>query len=123
MTIIKATCPSCGDVELSRDQVRLVVHPVADRSFYRFDCTRCGDAVRKPAGDEVVRLLTMGGVIAERVLVPAEALEVHSGPPINADEVLDFVAWLNDATSVAEAAGSRIFRRLGDDTTSPAGQA
>ena len=34
MTIIKATCPCCGDVELTRDQVRLMVHPVNERSFY-----------------------------------------------------------------------------------------
>ena len=122
MTIIKATCPSCGDVELSRDQVRLVVHPIAERSFYGFTCTRCGDAVRKPAGDEVVRLLTMGGVIAERVIVPAEALEPHAGAPITMDDVLDFVAWLNQATSVAEAAGSTIFRRL-DGSNSAAPQA
>lgn len=112
MTIIKATCPSCGDVELSRDQVRLVVHPLAERSFYGFTCTLCGEGVRKPAGDEVVRLLTMGGVVAERVQVPAEALERHEGPPISADEVLDFSAWLRDASSVAEAAGARLFRRL-----------
>jgi len=121
MTIIKATCPSCGDVELSRDQVRLVVHPVHELSFYGFTCTRCGQDVRKPAGDEVVRLLTLGGVIAERVVVPAEALEAHTGPPIGADEVLDFVSWLASASSVAEAAGSGIFRRL-DDSTSAAGQ-
>lgn len=121
MTIIKATCPSCGDVELSRDQVRLVVHPLAERSFYGFTCTRCGEGVRKPAGDEVVRLLTMGGVVAERVVVPAEALERHDGPPITADDVLDFAAWLAGATAVAEAAGATIFRRLdgSNSTTSP----
>jgi hypothetical protein len=117
MTIIKATCPSCGDVELSRDQVRLVVHPLAERSFYGFTCTRCGEGVRKPAGDEVVRLLTMGGVVAERVVVPAEALERHEGPVITADEVLDFAMWLASATSVAEAAGTGLFRRL-DGTNS-----
>lgn len=121
MTIIKATCPSCGDVELNRDQVRLVVHPVHDLSFYGFTCTRCGEPVRKPAGDEVVRLLTLGGVIAERVIVPAEALEPHFGAPISADEVLDFVAWLADASPVAEAAASSIFRRL-DGTSSAAPQ-
>jgi predicted RNA-binding Zn-ribbon protein involved in translation (DUF1610 family) len=113
MTIIKATCPSCGDVELSRDQVRLVVHPLADRSFYGFTCTLCGEPVRKPAGDEVVRLLTMGGVIAERIQVPAEALEQHSGPPVSADEVLDFAAWLSTASSIAEVAGVGLFRRPG----------
>ena len=120
MTIIKATCPSCGDVELSRDQVRLVVHPLAERSFYGFTCTLCGDVVRKPAGDEVVRLLTMGGVVAERVLVPAEALERHSGPPINADDVLDFASWLARADAVAEAAGVGLVRRLdGSNSTAP----
>lgn len=122
MTIIKATCPSCGDVELSRDQVRLVVHPLAERSFYGFTCTRCGEGVRKPAGDEVVRLLTMGGVVAERVVVPAEALERHVGPPISADDVLDFASWLAGATSVAEAAGAGLFRRL-DGTNSTSTQA
>jgi predicted RNA-binding Zn-ribbon protein involved in translation (DUF1610 family) len=120
MTIIKATCPSCGDVELSRDQVRLVVHPVAERSFYGFTCTRCGDAVRKPAGDEVVRLLTMGGVVAERIVVPAEVLEHHPGPSITGDEVLDFAAWLEGASSIAEAAGASLFRRLdGTNSTAP----
>jgi hypothetical protein len=122
MTIIKATCPSCGDVELSRDQVRLVVHPLADRSFYGFTCMLCGDVVRKPAGDEVVRLLTMGGVVAERIVVPAEALETHTGPAITADDVLDFAAWLAGASSVAEAAGARLFRRL-DGTNSTSSQA
>lgn len=119
MTIIKATCPHCGDVELSRDQVRLVVHPLAERSFYGFTCTLCGDMIRKPAGDEVVRLLTMGGVVAERVVVPAEALEPHAGPPINPDDVLDFVTWLNGATHVAEAAGARLFRRLDGSSSTP----
>ncbi len=122
MTIIKATCPSCGDVELSRDQVRLVVHPLADRSFYGFTCTRCGEPVRKPAGDEVVRLLTMGGVVAERIAVPAEALEQHSGPPITADDLLDFSAWLAGAVAVAEAAGAGLFRRL-DGSSSTTSQA
>jgi len=119
MTIIKATCPSCGDVELSRDQVQLVVHPLADRSFYGFTCTLCGDSVRKPAGDEVVRLLTMGGVVAERVVVPAEALEAHAGAPISADDVLDFAVWLAGASHVAEAAGARLFRRLDGSSSTP----
>jgi hypothetical protein len=121
MTIIKATCPHCGDVELSRDQVRLVVHPLAGRSFYGFTCTRCGEGVRKPAGEEIVRLLTMGGVVAERVIMPAEALELHDGPAISADDVLDFSAWLRGACLLAEAAGAGLFRRL-DDSSSTTSQ-
>src|SRR3954470_6343883 len=106
MTIIKATCPVCGDVQLSRDQVRLVLHPVRDRSFYSFMCTSCDDEVRKPAGPEVVRLLRMGGVLPENADFPAEAAEEHHGPALTRDDLLDFVQWLESATAVAAAAGS-----------------
>lgn len=112
MTIIKAACPTCGDVELTKDQVRLVVHAVRSRSFYAFDCTSCVTLVTKPAGDEVVRLLTLGGVVAERVDVPAEALEVHDGPALTSDDLLDFAAWLGAAEHVVESAASGLHSRL-----------
>jgi hypothetical protein len=119
MTIIKAACPTCGDVELTRDQVRLVVHAVRSRSFYSFDCTSCVTQVTKPAGDEVVRLLTLGGVVAERVEVPAEALEAHVGPTLTADDLLDFASWIGGADNVVEAAAAGLHRRLlADDRTS-----
>jgi len=94
MTIIKATCPTCGDVELAPDQLRFVVSSVSDRSFYAFTCQDCGDRVRKHANAEVVRLLTVGGVVPERLDVPAEALEPHGGPALSWDDLLDFAAWL-----------------------------
>jgi hypothetical protein len=61
----------------------------------------------------------MGGVVAERIVVPAEALERRSGPAISADDVLDFAAWLAGASSVAEAAGVRLFRRLDGQNSTP----
>src|SRR3954462_10270994 len=107
MTIIKATCPVCGDVQLSRDQVRLVLHPVRDRSFYSFMCTSCDDEVRKPAGPEVVRLLRMGGVLPENADFPAEATEEHHGPALTRDDLLDFVQWLPSPHARRAAAGPR----------------
>jgi len=112
MTIIKATCPVCGDVELTHEQVRLVMHPVRERSFYSFVCGLCDDEVRKPAGAEVIRLLKLGGVVAETPDIPAEALEDHSGLPMSMDEVLDFITWLDGASSIAAAAGSGLHQRL-----------
>jgi hypothetical protein len=112
MTIIKAACPTCGDVELTKDQVRLVVHAVRSRSFYSFDCTTCVSLVKKPAGDEVVRLLTLGGVVAERVEVPAEALEEHEGAPLTSDDLLDFATWLEAAENVVQSAASGLHVRL-----------
>jgi hypothetical protein len=112
MTIIKAACPTCGDVELTKDQVRLVVHGVRSRSYYAFDCTSCVSQVRKPAGDEVVRLLTLGGVVAERIDVPAEVLEVHDGATLTPDDLLDFASWLDGAENVADAAAVGLHARL-----------
>lgn len=111
MTTIKASCPCCGDVELTPPLVRLVVCTVTDWSFYSFRCTTCQDEIRKPAGTDVVKLLTAGGVLPESWSIPAEALEEHSGPQIGWDDVLDFALWLSDADLVAEAAGSTLLRR------------
>jgi len=94
MATIKASCPSCGDVDLTPAQVRLVVCSVKDWSYYAFGCVRCGDEVRKPAGTEVQRLLRTGGVKVEHWVVPAEALEEHAGPTITYDDVLDFALRL-----------------------------
>lgn len=106
MTTIKASCPSCGDVQLGPEQVRLVVCTVKDWSYYAFTCTTCREEVRKPAGDDVVKLLKTGGVVAEAWSVPAEVLEERAGPPVAWDDVLDFALWLDQADHVAAAAAS-----------------
>ena len=104
MTTIKASCPSCGDVELTPAQVRLVVCSVKAWSYYAFSCPGCLEEVRKPAGRDVVALLVSGGVLAEPWTVPAEALEEHAGPVLSYDDVLDFALWLDQADLVAAAA-------------------
>ena len=106
MTTIKASCPGCGDVELTPAQVRLVVCSVRTWSYYSFACPGCLDEVRKPAGRDVVSLLLSGGVLAEPWTIPAEALEEHDGPALSYDDVLDFALWLDGADLVAAAAGS-----------------
>ena len=56
MTTIKASCPMCGDVELTPEQMRLVVCNRSELSYYAFQCTACADEVRKPADNEIVAL-------------------------------------------------------------------
>lgn len=106
MTTIKASCPTCGDVELTPPQVRLVVCTVSAWSFYAFDCPDCADEVRKHASDDVVRLLTTGGVSSEHWSVPAEALEEHTGSTISWDDVLDYTLSLETVDLVAAAASA-----------------
>ncbi len=104
MTVIKASCPSCGDVELTPRQVRLVVCSLEERSFYSFSCSTCGDVVRKPAGGDVVALLRTGGVLPERWVIPGEALELHDGPALSHDDLLDFCLRLESADLLSAAA-------------------
>jgi hypothetical protein len=102
MTTIKATCPDCGEVDLTAQDILLRIGAVQDSNTYGFSCPNCTCFIEKPADERVVRLLLSGGVMPVLVHVPAEALETHSGPPINHDDLLEFHeliagdAWYGD---------------------------
>lgn len=90
MTTIKATCPGCGEVDLTAEDILLRIGGQATSNSYGFSCPDCGDFIEKPADDRIVRLLLSGGVMPMLVHVPAEALEPKQGPPINYDDLLAF---------------------------------
>lgn len=108
MTRIRATCPSCGEVELRPDEIELTIvgidpEDVGDGSSYRFDCPDCAAEVSKPADVRIARLLTSGGVPftctgdTEFAAVVSGALARIShpegivlGPKFTADDLLDF---------------------------------
>ncbi len=90
MTTIKATCPSCGDVDLKPHDITVLLAPAAGWATYEFACPQCQDRVTKSADDEVVTLLRGAGVRVEKLHIPAEALELHLGPPLASDDLIDF---------------------------------
>ncbi|MDQ3985690.1 MAG: hypothetical protein M3280_04250 [Actinomycetota bacterium] len=90
MTTIKATCPECGEVDLTADDILLRIGASKAVNTYAFSCPDCGEFIEKNADDRVVRLLLSGGVVPVPVHVPAEALEARNGPVINHDDILDF---------------------------------
>jgi hypothetical protein len=92
MTTIKATCPMCGDVDLTPSDVRLTVAEAAGWATYTFKCGSCHDLIEKAADNEVVALLSSAGVSVDHV--PGEVLESHHGQPISYDDVLDLALWL-----------------------------
>lgn len=108
MTTIKATCPTCGDVDLAPSDVTVTIAQALGWSTYTFRCVGCSDAVCKPADDEVVQLLTGAGVRVERVDVPLEYLESRilerTNPPLTGDDLLDFHAWLDGIDDIVGAA-------------------
>ena len=90
MATIKASGPTCGEVGLTPADVALMVCSHAPLSYYAFQCAGCASEVRKPADDHVVSLLVSGGVPATVWDLPAEVLEVKTGPVLGYDDLLDF---------------------------------
>ena len=89
-TIVKATCPSCGDVELTPADLELRVCSTPVASTYHFTCTRCESVIVKPAADpRIVTLLASVGVPTVHWDLPAELLEAHEGPALTLDDLID----------------------------------
>ncbi|MEG3629434.1 CpXC domain-containing protein [Streptomyces poriticola] len=66
--VFKAGCPDCrGRFELAASALRLAIGASRRTTFYSFTCPECGAAVRKPAGERIVQLLTGGGVSTLRL--------------------------------------------------------
>ena len=96
MTRIRASCPSCGEVDLRPDDVVLHVvrapdGVVSDGSEYRFHCPSCADEVAKPADERIAQLLATGGVaVAETVPeLPPHPEMPGDGPALTHDDLLD----------------------------------
>ncbi|MEH0543302.1 hypothetical protein QA802_09510 [Streptomyces sp. B21-105] len=67
----RAGCPDCrGCFELTASALRLAIGASSRTTFYSFTCPDCGAAVRKPAGERIVELLTGGGVRTLRLQTP-----------------------------------------------------
>ncbi|MFD9790701.1 hypothetical protein ACFWXK_07070 [Streptomyces sp. NPDC059070] len=61
--LFTAACPDCrARFELAAGALRLAIGASRRTTFYSFTCPECGSAVRKPAGERIVELLTGGGV-------------------------------------------------------------
>lgn len=109
MTRIRATCPSCGEVDLRPDDIRLEIvgdspATVSEGSYYAFCCPDCAGTVTKPADDRIARLLRSGGVaVTYRSVSPHLDAEIARAvglldhpegmpvvPPLTPDDLLDF---------------------------------
>ncbi|MCX3063944.1 hypothetical protein [Streptomyces beihaiensis] len=66
--VFKAACPQCrARFELAAAALRLAIGASRRTTFYSFTCPECGSAVRKPAGERIIELLTGGGVSTLRL--------------------------------------------------------
>ncbi|MCH7789692.1 MAG: hypothetical protein IH940_09640 [Acidobacteria bacterium] len=104
MARIRASCPTCGDVELTTSDVKVRVCTDDDSGNYSFRCAHCALTVVKPAEAQTIDLLVASGVKMETWSMPLELGERPTGlGPITHDDLLDFHTLLEDDASWAEA--------------------
>jgi rRNA maturation protein Nop10 len=96
VTTIRASCPSCGDVDLTVGDVSVRVCANDQSGSYTFRCPGCAMAVAKHADPNVVELLVSSGVRMAVWELPGELCEPHVGEPISHDDLLDFHDLLAD---------------------------
>lgn len=87
---IKASCPTCGDVELTTRDVQVLLCATTNEGSYAFRCPACRVAVSKPAEPRIVDVLVASGVRLSVWQLPAELEEEHTGAPISYDDLLEF---------------------------------
>jgi hypothetical protein len=110
VTTIRASCPTCGDVELTVRDVSVHVCAADNRGSYAFLCPTCRFAVSKEAEPRIVDMLVSAGVRVQVWHVPAEMAEPRSGAPIGYDDLLDFHemlqvdGWFNRLAEMVEKA-------------------
>lgn len=87
---IRASCPSCGDVELTTKDVSVQICADNHQGAYSFLCPLCSIAVSKQADQRIVDLLVSSGVRMSLWHLPAELSEQRVGAPFTWDDVLEF---------------------------------
>jgi hypothetical protein len=90
MAIVKATCDSCGDVELGIAEVQVQLCLNDATSTYSFMCPTCRLLVNREANSCAVESLTRAGAGLVGWTMPSELYEAKTGPPIDHDDLLEF---------------------------------
>lgn len=117
MAMIRASCPTCGDVELTTRDVRVLLCSTTYESSYAFQCPSCRVAVAKPAEARVVDVLLGSGIALSVWHMPAELDEAKSGPAITYDDLLEFHFQLSGNPALESLLAGSDGRRL--ESTGP----
>lgn len=90
VALVRASCPSCGDVELPGSDLHARVCDTTGEGSYSFGCPGCSSVVVKPADRRLLDLLVASGIALTTWSLPGELAEEHLGDPITYDDILEF---------------------------------
>ena len=92
--LIRILCRDCGEVRFGSSSARLHVDANSGTARMSFPCPKCGVRSVRCLPAPVVNQLRRAGVAVLLLTRPAEADEVHGGPPLDELDVADFVRLL-----------------------------
>lgn len=92
--LIKVLCRDCGEVRFGSSSARLHVDADSGTARMSFPCPKCGVRSVRRLSAPVANQLRLAGVAVRLLTRPAEADEVHLGPPLDDLDVADFVRLL-----------------------------
>ena len=110
MATIRASCPDCGDVEFTSEDVQVRVSGDDGSGTYAFHCPGCRVTVVKAAEARTIDLLVASGVmtVTEADLPEIEA-RPDGGSPLTHDDLVEFHdllhkddSWFTDLVSDLE---------------------
>jgi len=107
---VRASCPSCGDVETTTRAVQVLRCATTGDAAYAFVCPACRLRVAKEATEHVVRILVDAGVPVVSWEMPAELAEPKVGARVTHDDLLAFhfalqePGWLEQQVGILRAA-------------------
>ena len=113
MAKIRASCQTCGDVELTTRDVVVRVCADDNSGTYSFTCPTCVMRVVKPAERHIVDLLGASGVEVIVWTLPVELLERPIGSPLTHDDLLDFHDLLQSDEALHAALDQSISQQRG----------
>lgn len=110
MATVRASCPSCGDVETTTRAVQVLRCSTTGAAAYAFVCPDCRLRVAKEATEHVVAILVDAGVPLVSWEMPAELDEPKAGARVTHDDLLAFhfalqePGWLEGQVGILRAA-------------------
>lgn len=90
VTVVRATCATCGDIEMTPQDVCVRVCVDVPMHSYTFSCPVCGLPTGRPIDGQLAELLVTSGSPATLWHLPAEMHEPRGGTPLTYDDLLDF---------------------------------
>jgi hypothetical protein len=116
MPTIRTGCPSCRQpIDFAAGQCALLGGPDGQPVAYGFVCPHCGEPVVRRADRRAAAMLLIGGAsprgAEERVVRPLHPEKPGFGPPLTANDLIDFhllldgACWFQQLASLAGACG------------------